>query len=317
MSMDAIWKREEFSRNLIDRGWGAEDFQRNQMLYHYEQTVKAHGKAHDNFEKYWRTVHRLHHVLSAAGLTPVILKSRRNYAFEDSNVDVLISKAEWEKAIETLHGDAWRIPSKLIQFKQNMIERSKLKLPNREDDLIPAHFYGAVSWRYQTDVGFLPQDDQRNQFLEIVPMAELCPDLHEVHGTNLLMTTWTADLLIHSAQTAFENYRISLGEAIFIHQLWTDLPEGEVKKVKDLARQYGGYDALMLVKNHVFRVLADPAYERAEKWPHNLSYPGLWKAWFRRARNVSKRNSAFRAAEEMFGYLAFSSMYYVKRKIFS
>lgn len=307
---------ETLAADLSASGWSAEDFRRNQMLRLADDGAGGDSASREPFDAYWTTVGRLHEVLTAAGIRPVFLKSRRNYPFYDSNVDVLIARAEWAETIRVLSADRWRVPSKLVQVKQNLIERSKLKLPPTEAGLLPAHLYGAVSWRYQSDVGFLPQGDAENRYLEQVPMAELCPGLTEFPGMKILMTTWSADLLIHSAQTAFENYRIFLGEAVFIHDLWRRLPAGEIREIEALARENGGYDALMYVREHIDTVFADPAYLRPERWPHNLSLPALWRAWYRRAGNVRKRRSTLRAAEEMFGYMLFSSLYAVKRKLF-
>ena len=40
----------------------------------------------------------------------------------------------------------------MVKFKQRMIEREKIKLPPTSEDLVPAHMYMAVSWRYQREV---------------------------------------------------------------------------------------------------------------------------------------------------------------------
>jgi len=304
-------------QELTKNGWKDRDFERNQMLYAYEMVSGFEGKGHDLFRKYWLTVGRLYEVLIHAGIKPVILKSRRNYPFYDSNVDILISKEQWPIVISALESAHWRLPSKPVQFKQNMIERSKLKLPCRNEEFMPAHLYGAVTWRYQSDVGFLPMPTEDNKFLEHVQLAHLCPDLPEVCGIEVIMPTPAADILIHAAQTVYENYRLFLGEALYFDYLWKNVPTEEIEVIDQLANRNGASLTLELVKNLVEAKLHNSKPLQAENWPCSIRLRSLLETWLLRARFRHSQGKPIRAVEEFSGYLLFSILYAVKRKLWS
>lgn len=300
---------------LDDCGWQYEDFRRNQMLLGRYKPSNISKEDFSAYRNYWYCVYRLHKILSENNIQPVFLKSRRNYIFYDSNVDILISRKDWSKTIAILNRDQWRVPSLPIKIKQNLIERSKLKLQARTSTMVPAHLYGAVSWRYQSDIGFLPGKTEAEHFLELVPISDLCPGVADIPSVEIVMTTPAADLLIHSAQTVFENYQIFLGEVVFIKDLWSRLPEEELEAIIDLACRYGGDAAMELVHVHIENALTQPEAWNPKHWPQQLTYRGLARAWISRAKNVQERTSRIRGLEELMGYALFCLLYRLKRSV--
>lgn len=299
-------------RGLEAAGWGERQFAKNQLLYEWERARGVEGAGTAMFQRFWRTVARLHEVLTAAGITPVFLKCRRHYPYGDGNVDVLVSRGDWPRVIQALEAAEWRVPPRAVRIKQNLIEKSKLKLPARTDGLYPAHLYGAVSWRYQSDVGFLPQGEARNPFLEAVPLRSLWAGAPEVE---VLMPTRAADLLIHGAQTVFENYRLYLGEALYMDHLWRTLPASEVAAVEELARGRGALPVLRLVRAHLDDRLARPFPWPPGSWPNNLAFPALLSTWTVRAGRRWGEGKRVRAVEELFGYFLFATLYAGKRGV--
>lgn len=303
--------RAEIAR-LAAGGWTARDFQRNQLGYAHEIVAGLDGPGRAAWVVYWRTVAELQRVLVEAGITPIFLKSRRQYPYHDSNVDVLIAAADWEPTQRALTARGWRLPSRAVRLKQRLIERAKLKLPPVREGLLPAHLYGAVTWRYQSDVGFLPPAGEREGWIERVTIGEAAGgDFGDGSADEILMPTAGADLLIHSAQTIFENYRLFYGEALFVRHLRRAMTPARAGAIQTLAEASGAPSVMPAVA----ALSADRARPGGARWPIRVPWSDLLRCWRERAAWRARSGHPIAGGEELAGYLVFAALYAGKRQV--
>ena len=297
----------ELIQSLADRGWSSKDFASNHLGYAASLCLGAESDpARISFAKYWRSVAKITGILRDAGVFHVIIKTRRNYPYGDTNVDVFIEEADWPRVRDLLCGDSWRMPSRMVKFKQRMIEREKIKLPPTSEDLVPAHMYMAVSWRYQREVSFL--DDQ---MIEDIPLAWEAPQLEAECGPVMVpVPTRDADILLHCAEIVFENYRIALGEVLYLSWLMERVSEDQKDRVSRLGADRGAVRAMRCALSHA-RVGNLDAH-----WPKNLPAGELLASWGERFKVQVGQGKPVKALEEWLGYTAFASMYRVKRSLF-
>lgn len=304
----------QLAQTLMRNGWCEHDFERNQLLYVYEVLTGRPGRGHIAFRNYWYTVGQLQTLLSSIGMTPIFLKSRRNYPFYDSNVDVLIRREHWNTVVAVLQAEGWALPSKLQQCKQRLIERSKLKLPSCRAGLVAVHLYGAITWRYQSDIGILPMHDGTTKLVELVRLSDACQSICEHSDIEVLMPTPVADLIIHSAHVVYENYRITLGEALYIAYLW-HICNDALREIKSLAIQYATLNALIAVRKHIMSKLESPLELDPMRWPSNFRFSVLLANWVAHCKFRRCNSGPLMAAEEMIGYLAHFALCLGKRKL--
>jgi hypothetical protein len=301
----------EIVKCLAAGGWTWRDFRANHMehvahLYSGMRMVPLQVP----FERYWRTVAKISTILQGEGLFHVILKTRRSYPYSDTNVDVYVKHEDAPSVKEALCGESWRMPSASVLFKQRLIEREKVKLPARQADLVPAHLYMSVSWRYQREVTFL--DDA---MIERIPISAEAPGLEAEFGSlTVPVPTRNADILLHCAEIVFENYRITLGEALYIAWLIDHVSDSERDEIYGLGRERGALTAMQAVLSRVRAM--DKAGGVETDWPRNLTLRELVASWGERFRTQLRRRRLAAAFEEWLAYAAFASMYRVKRALF-
>ena len=300
-------------QSLTERGWAPENFAANHLAYAASLCLGSEtDPARISFEKYWRSVAKISSILREAGVFHVIIKTRRSYPYADTNVDVFIEEADWPRVRDSLCGDSWRMPSRMVQFKQRLIEREKIKLPPRDESLVPAHMYMAVSWRYQREVTFLDRE-----MIEDMPLAAEAPQLEAECGPVVIpVPTRTADILLHCAEIVFENYRITLGESLYLSWLMEQVPEVGKSRVFRLGIERGAGRAMRCALFHAGQVQEGNESEVDTNWPKNLPGSELLASWGERFRVQLGRGKAVKALEEWLGYTAFASMYRVKRSLF-
>jgi hypothetical protein len=303
----------EVVHSLAARGWTAEDFRANHME-HVAHLCLGRAVPPENapFENYWRTVGRISSVLQRECIFHVIIKTRRSYPYSDTNVDVFIEERDSARVQEALCQESWRIPSRAVIAKQRLIEREKLKLPTSAPDLVPAHLYMSVSWRYQREVTFLDQG-----MIEEIPLTVEAPELAEEFGSlTIPVPTRTADILLHCAEIVFENYRLTLGEALYLSWLVGHVSAVEKTTIFRLAADRGAGAAVRSVLAKVPDGLGEDVREVEPDWPRNLSAKELLSSWGERFTMQVRRNRVIPAFEEWLGYAAFGSMYRIKRTWF-
>jgi hypothetical protein len=300
-------------RSLAARGWTMRQFRANHLEHvaHVCLGDSSHP-AHDTFHDYWRTVGRISSILQREAIDHVIIKTRRSYRYADTNVDVFVKESDSARVQAVLRDDSWRMPSRAVIFKQRLIEREKLKLPARAPGLVPAHLYMAVSWRYQREVTFLDE-----AMVEHIPIRVEAPGLEEEWGDlTIPVPTRGADVLLHCAEIVFENYRLTLGEALYLAWLVEHLSEDEVATAMRLAAERGAGQAMRVVLARVRSLVSHVDGDVAGDWPRNLTARELLSSWGERFGFQLRRRRVVPALEEWSGYAAFGSMYRVKRTWF-
>jgi hypothetical protein len=298
---------------LSDHGWTDSDFKRNHLSYAAALHLgSASERATSDFLSYWRTVARITSLLQAENVFHVVIKTRRNYPYGDTNVDVFINVEDWPQVRGLLCSTGWRMPSPLVVLKQRMIEREKIKLPPEEDGLVPAHLYMSVSWRYQREVSFLDP-----KMIVQVPLIEEAPQLREAWGSvRVPMPTRAADILLHCAEIVFENYRITLGETMYLRWLLEHVSLPERRRVYRLGVKRGAAEAIRVVLSGVPRGGDMATTVGTATWPRNLLARELLTSWRERFRTQRRSGRVMSGCEEWMGYAAFASMYGVKRALF-
>ena len=113
-------------RQLRERGWSDERLAKNDLAL----PSGAPG-TRERSRVFWETIARLTVELEALGLPPIFIKCVREYQYCDSNVDVLVPRAELRSVANHLYRIAWSLPSAWDSVEQMLIERAKLKLPAR------------------------------------------------------------------------------------------------------------------------------------------------------------------------------------------
>jgi len=307
-------KIEEIIHRLSAGGWSAKDFAANQLGYAADRYLGTDGAASRAlFDRYWRTVAEITTRLKDAGVDHVVLKTRRHYRYADTNVDVFVRDAEWPATRDALCGSDWQMPSRAIRFKQRLIEREKIKLPPRADTLVPAHIYKSVCWRYQREVSFLEEG-----MTELVPLEAEAPSLaSEWGGVMIPMSTRAADILIHCAEIVFENYRIALGETLYLSWLLSQVPDVEQREVFRMGVARGAGGAMRTALAYAELVGDEKYWDDIDlQWPKRFSARELITSWKERLGMQVKQGNLWAAMEEGFGYGAFASMYHVKRSYF-
>jgi hypothetical protein len=299
-------------RSLAQRGWTRADFSANH-LEHVALTCLGglQGTLRSPFEPYWRTVASISSILQRERLFHVIIKTRRCYPYSDTNVDVFVRDADAKRVQQLLCAASWRMPARSVILKQRLIEREKLKLPPREPGFVPAHLYMSVCWRYQRDVSFLDEG-----MIEMMPLESEAPGLAaEFGGLAIPVPTRTADILLHCAEIVFENYRVALGEALYVAWLLEHVSAQDQARIHEMARDRGAAAAVHCIEARA-RAVLDSAGGVAADWPRNLTARELLASWGGRLAWQAGRRRPLAGLEEWFGYAAFGSMYGIKRAWF-
>jgi hypothetical protein len=300
-------------RSLAARGWTRKEFSDNH-LEHVARTVLEWSPEplRSPFEPYWRTVATITSILQRAGIRHVVIKTRRSYPYSDTNVDVFITEEDAPNVQRLLCAAAWRMPSRAVVLKQRVIEREKLKLPPRQPGFVPAHLYMSVCWRYQRDVTFLAEG-----LVEEIPIAEEAPGLEAEFGAlTTPVPTRAADILLHAAEIVFENYRITLGEVLYMSWLLRHVDAADQHRIQQQAADRGAAVATRCVLDRTRAVTGNDLGAVETDWPRNFTAAELLASWGERFGSQLRRRRPMAALEEWLGYAAFGSLYRIKRTWF-
>lgn len=221
----------EFLRR--EHGWTRADLERNQLPAR-APLDDAGARAHARF---WGTIAEAARRLEGAGILPVTIKSLRTYPFWDSNADLLIPAGSRPRVLEALYAGAWVPPSRASRVEQALVERAKLKLPSTDPELLPVHLYEGISWRYQADIGLLTGAGNTASRLVPVPAAVFAGTRVEAAPPTVLVPDDGTELVLQAAHAAYENFRLSLGEAVHLHLLRRS--PGAWERARGIARAHG------------------------------------------------------------------------------
>ncbi len=282
---------------LRARGWAEERLVKNDLI----EPKGVAGRKWDH-AAFWNTIVQLTGELEGLGLPAIFIKCVREYPYCDSNVDVLVPRRRMREVARQLYRSAWVAPELWDQFEQLLIERAKLKLPSTRPGLITAHLYGGVSWRYQSDIGMLRRDGvaenpdqlQRTAVGDCVPQGTTGVVGRE---TMVWLPDDASELVLQAAHVAYENFRITVGEALHFRLLVLRVPEA-LEAARERARENGCESALQLLDDESRRVVdglltIDPA-----DYPRTLPRAPLTPAFAERSRLLRGRGETLAAIHE-------------------
>ena len=280
---------------LRSRGWSDERLAKNDLA-----ESAAGGGAH-RFRAFWKTIEQLAVEMETLGLPPIFIKCVREYPYCDFNVDFLVPRTRLRSVARHLYTTHWKAPATWDSIEQLLIERAKLKLQATDNGLLAAHLYGGVSWRYQGDIGLLRKNGEQAdpEHLRLVPIVEACgfrpSDRIE---TRIWLPRAPAEFVMQAAHIAFENFRITVGEAVHFRLLqirsadaWTE--------ARALARGFGCEAALDLVDRESRRVCASLEQLDPADWPRTLPMADLAPTFRERARLLTGQGRRLAALNEV------------------
>lgn len=280
---------------LKARGWSDERLAKNDLV----DSSGISGRRH-NFGQFWRTIAELARELDQFGVAPIVIKSVREYRYSDTNVDILVPRRDLRRVARHLYRSGWAAPEWRDAVEQLLIERAKLKLPSTRTGILAAHLYGGVSWRYQSDIGLLrldgvePNPDQ----LTMARIQELAPGVHSIPSeSSVWVPNMAAELVMQAAHIAFENYRITIGEAVHL-QLMLKRSEDAWHEALDIARKIGCEPALHLVAKQSRNVIQGLELASSADFPMTLQLRELMPAWRERALYLLRRGRILSAVNE-------------------
>lgn len=248
---------------LVPLGWDDERLRVNDF------PRAARGLPDPGYDAFWRTVTALAAHLRELGDTPLLIKCHRTYPYCDQNVDVLLPMRLWPALHQRLEQDGWHRRGALVRRKQRLVEPGKEKLRATAASRADAHLYARISWRHQRG---LDESLQRT--------GQPVTDWFERHLTDdadgnngYLHPAPPLELVIQAAHICFENYRMTLGEAVHIDLLARH--PSNLDAARELADQLGTGRALSLITDFSGELLDQVERLPAARFPVQLPRPAL------------------------------------------
>ena len=297
---------------LRDRGWSDERLSKNDLLAADPESESAARE----YARFWRTIVRLARELRELDLAPIFIKCVREYRYRDANVDTLVPQQEMSSVEDHLCASSWARPRPWDTLEQMMIERAKRKLPSRDSSLVAAHLYGAVSWRYQGDIGLLRTDGRNPDPRHLVRVSSASFAGREAtgDGESLWIPAPEAELVLQAAHVVFENFRITVGEAIHFQLLQVRHPSAW-NRARALADQHGCSRALDLVRARSERLCSNIDRLAPEDHPQTLPFTELRKAFRERTRHLLANRRVLSAVNELGTSVGFFTLVSTIRKV--
>jgi hypothetical protein len=279
-----------------EHGWTAADLARNQLPAR-APLDEAGARAHARF---WGTIALAARRLEGAGILPVTIKSLRTYAFWDSNADLLIPAGSRARALQALYAGPWVAPSRRSRLEQALVERAKIKLPSQDPEYRPVHLYEGISWRYQADIGLLTGAEHTASRLVPVPAAVFAGTRDQADPPVVRVPDDATELVLQAAHAAYENFRLSLGEAVHLHLL-RRVP-GVWERAQGIARVHGCAVALDEVMALCEGWVAGELGWNPAAFPLQIPLPTLARCYRERAAFLLGRRRVGSAAVEIGGF---------------
>lgn len=273
-------------------GWTDERLAKNDLLSN-QRAVRGYG-----MEEFWTTALAGLDACEELGVRAILLKSIRVYPYSDSNVDVLVPAASLKSVEQRLRELGWLAPGTWDSVEQAMVERRKRKLPpgpRLPSDHLAIHLYGGLSWRYQDDLGF-----QLRGLTREVPVDWVAPaGIAARHpGRRVAVLSADAELVVQAAHVCFENYRLTLGEAVHICGL-VAASESALPEALVLAESVGCRVALRMAVGLAIDALSDPGRLAAAAWPRTLQPRTLDDAFIERWTALRRQGRLMQGAVEL------------------
>lgn len=266
--------------SLTATGWDDERLVKNDLL----EAAGRFGRP-NTYQRFIDTMARLATELHAAGIPFIFIKCVREYRYSDTNVDVLVPGDRLREVASLLRGSVWTSPHAWDRLEQFAIERAKMKLPSTKETVLAAHLYGGLSWRYQSDIGLLRHDGRtpNPEQLQIVSLREY--GARGVLDGEVWIPSDEIEFVLQAAHVAFENFRITVGEAVHFQLLKLRAPQAW-RNAHRLAADYGCQEALRMMDRESARIAENLHRIQPADYPRTLPAPELLKAFRDRAATL-------------------------------
>jgi hypothetical protein len=230
----------------------------------------------------------------AAEIPHILIKHKRQYRYYDSNVDVVVSRCDWNRAVQLLHSCGY---SGNVMFK----EPDKIMF-DRPAKRISVHLHPGVTWNGVPYVS-----------------TESLWSNSRAHGNGFRRELSDEfELLVNVGHILFENYEVTLGELLYCSR---DLQEREIDvgRLACIARanNWGwGFQQLFdqvksLANNWNIAAGAAVVPRQLLNYPYQLSPTVLARTYARRIVNNARDGHLRRALREVYAYPTF---YALKRR---
>lgn len=221
---------------------------------------------------------RVHELLTGAGIEYAVVKTNVGHPYRPWDLNVLARKRDWPRTIDLLEDEGWTRTS----FRAHPLARTEPGKRLYEHDVRhPVHLHAAVSWNG----------------LEYLPASSVLDSRRLEDG--VFHPDPVVDATIHCAHGVFENFELTLGEALEITNVFGDgatvadraggrgIEAGAVDRGRDLAVERGwpeGYElAVDAAREVVARVRREP---EAIELPRAYAPSSLLRAWLGHARRT-------------------------------
>ena len=237
-------------------------------------------------ESFALDLERVHDLLDGAGIEYAVIKTNVAHPYEPWDLNVLARERDWPRAIDLLEDDGWTRTS----LRAHPLARTEPGKRLYEHDVRhPVHLHAAVSWNG----------------LAYLPAAAVLDSRRLEDG--VYYPEPVVDAAIHCAHGAFENFEVTLGEALEIARvLGSEGAVGDrdsrgtsagsavdrdrqlaVDRGRQLAVEHGwpeGYDLAVRTAEEVLdRVRRSP---ESIDLPHRYAPAELVRAWLGHARRT-------------------------------
>jgi hypothetical protein len=282
-------------RALRAAGWSQERLDKNDL---------RDGEAADaRYDRFWATMARLQNVLGGpSGVDPIFIKSVREYPYSDGNVDVVIPKGALREVEDRLAREQWVRPTFASRVEQRAMERGKLKMQSSDPSLLAAHLYEGVSWRYQPDIGLL-RAGTRSEVLRTVAVRTYAPRAAQ-RNVEIWIPADHTELVLQTAHIVFENYRMSLGEAMNL-VLLRQRAQHAWPAAEELARQFGCDATLRAGMEHADWMVRHALELVPSRLPMPIPFARLAPAIAERSRWFAGRGDVWNSVLELSTFAAF------------
>jgi hypothetical protein len=222
--------------------------------------IQLFNKEAKNYDLFWQSVIEIAQLFSRKNIEYAVIKTRRIYEFYDWDIDVLVRKEDWSKALRVLQGHGFK-RAHMLSHPLASLEADKLLMEKRGG--FPIHLHRRVSWH---GVEYLSSD--------LVLSSSL-----EVEG--VYYPSKAIDALIYCAHSIFENYELTLGE---VYHFMKTADSSVHDFILSLANENGWLEGARLSIKAMKNIWSSLNSRECIKLPYRYELRSLLKAWSEHAQ---------------------------------
>lgn len=264
-----------------------------EFIAHYPDATALLEQEQQRSDAFRRVMRETSQLLQDHGFEHICIKFRKLYRYYDSNVDVVVDPRQWRQSVELLQHQGY---TPHVMFK----EPDKIMFDKPE--AVSVHLHPGVTWN---GVPYFDQPSlwRRSTRSADGPWLELAPE---------------DDVLVNLAHNLFENYEVSLGDALYFKRLMETYafdPEDLERIAAANGWRYGFQQAyrqmrtLVSAWTHVEPTGALPA--NLLDYPYQIQMPVLARTFSQRIASNLSGLRLRTALREVYAYPAF---YALKRR---